>query len=98
MNLIQIPSNCAVSRRWVNVILLITVFFLPLHFHVATASSAQINQECSCVHGSRTQLGQIAPPLTSVVLVCDFAFLLDSQVAFIPQSVRSHLSRAPPAV
>ncbi|HYA27529.1 MAG TPA: hypothetical protein VEI95_01835 [Acidobacteriota bacterium] len=94
----QVSPNRAASRRWVNVFLLVTVFFLPLHFHIATASTAQISQECSCIHGSRTQLGQITPPLASVPLVGHVVISAFQQAAVISRSVSSHLSRAPPAV
>jgi hypothetical protein len=42
------------APRAVGVFLLLTVFFLPLHYHPANATS-QIHHECSCLHGARTQ-------------------------------------------
>jgi hypothetical protein len=44
-------------RRAINLTILLFVFFLPLHFHAITAGAAQITHECSCLHGSRTQVG-----------------------------------------
>lgn len=46
-------------------LLLFFVFFLPLHLHVG-AAPAQINKECSCAHGSRTQLALAPEPLELV--------------------------------
>jgi hypothetical protein len=43
-------------RRWVSALLFLSIFFLPLHIHVATAATAQLGKECSCVQGTRTQL------------------------------------------
>ena len=66
MQSIRLPTNTAASWRWISALLFLAVFFLPLHFHLATASTALINKECSCAQGSRTQLGQSAPPPASV--------------------------------
>jgi hypothetical protein len=41
-------------RRLVSALALIFVFFLPLHFHLSLG--AQLNKECSCLQGARTQL------------------------------------------
>ncbi len=43
-------------RRFVGLLLFLTVFLLPLHFHPLTVT-AQITKECSCLFGSRTQTG-----------------------------------------
>ena len=96
MKTIQFPSSCWVSRRWVNVVLLITVFFLPLHFHLASAIGAQINKECACVQGSRAQLGQIAPSVTSVAIVSAVAILTVFQEEFSSHFASTQHSRAPP--
>jgi len=84
-------------RRWIGVFLFLAIFFLPLHFHVATASTAQINKECSCLNGSRTQTGQIAPPTFSFPVACRFATFSIRQQSFVAASARKHSSRAPPA-
>ena len=98
MKSIQFTSACWVGRRWVNVVLLITVFFLPLHFHLATASVAQINKECACVQGSRAQLGQIAPSVASVALVSSAAILTVFQEECISHFASTQHSRAPPVL
>jgi len=92
----QPPTTNAVSWRWVSVFLFLTIFFLPLHFHAATAVSAQLNKECSCIQGSRTQLGQIAPPVTNVAIVSTVAILTDFPERFVSRFATTQHSRAPP--
>jgi hypothetical protein len=61
------------KRRLIGTGLLLFVFFLPLHSHLS--APAQVTKECSCVHGSRTQMGlgpvqiSAAPALLSSLLV-----------------------------
>lgn len=50
----------AVCRRWIGALLFLSIFFLPLHIHMATAASGQLSKECSCVQGTRTQLAPSA--------------------------------------
>jgi|SRR5262245_28621532 len=92
------PPTTVVSRRWISVFLFLAVFFLPLHFHFATASTGQINKECSCVHGSRTQLGQSTPPQASVPLASYLTSFPVLQESFDSRSVSTHSSRAPPVL
>lgn len=92
----ELPATVRHAQRWVGAILFLTVFFLPLHFHVATASNAQIKKECSCIHGSRTQTGQVAPLTVSVPVVCQVAIFSIHQESFVSRSVRNQFSRAPP--
>lgn len=42
------------ARRVAGALLLVAVFFLPLHFHFFTAVP-QVSKECSCYQGGRTQ-------------------------------------------
>jgi hypothetical protein len=44
------------SLGLVSLILFLTVFFLPLHFH-PVAATAHVIKECSCIHGTRTEMG-----------------------------------------
>ncbi|MGB7948441.1 MAG: hypothetical protein WCH75_12225, partial [Candidatus Binatia bacterium] len=41
--------------RLVSLLLFLTVFFLPLHFH-PVAATAHVTKECSCIHGTRTEM------------------------------------------
>jgi len=41
--------------RLVSLLLFLTVFFLPLHFH-PVAATTHVAKECSCIHGTRTEL------------------------------------------
>ncbi|HEY3169266.1 MAG TPA: hypothetical protein VGK57_18685, partial [Candidatus Binatia bacterium] len=73
-------------------------FSLPFHFHAASALTSQITKECSCVHGTRTQIG-----LTDVALQCEpllqFSLQESIQPQLIPQIVsRFQAIRAPPAL
>ena len=85
------------SRRWISLFLFLAIFFLPLHFHVATASTAQINKECSCLHGSRTQTGQVAASTFSGPVACRLSISSIRQQSFVAHSVSKYFSRAPPA-
>jgi hypothetical protein len=51
-------------RRLVSALALIFVFFLPLHFHLSLG--AQLNKECSCLQGARTQLAPSAAVQTII--------------------------------
>jgi hypothetical protein len=65
-------------RRAVSVATLLFVFFLPLHFHFSLTS--QVVKECSCVHGTRTQLAPhadsptVAPTLHGTVFITQYVF------------------------
>jgi hypothetical protein len=58
-------------RRAVSSATLLFVLFLPLHFHFSL--TGQIAKECSCVHGTRTQL---APQTVSTALVPTLQFTI----------------------
>lgn len=66
-------------HRLIGAILLVFLVFLPLHYHAVTATS-QVAKECSCVHGTRTQLvlhadsALVIPPLPSTVFPVLYAF------------------------
>ena len=83
--------------RLVSLLLFLTVFFLPLHFH-AVAATAHVTKECSCIHGTRTEMG-LAPvaldwtPPIRQVLYESFQPQLSS--GFI---ATFQLIRAPPAL
>jgi hypothetical protein len=49
------PRSKTGKLRLIGAGLLLFVFFLPLHSHFS--APAQLAKECSCVHGSRTQMG-----------------------------------------
>jgi hypothetical protein len=57
--------------RLVSLVLFLTVFFLPLHFHPVAATS-HVTKECSCIHGARTEMGMApvqldwTPPIRQV--------------------------------
>ena len=83
--------------RWFSVCLLLTVFFLPLHFHAISPIASQLTKECICLHGSKTQanLTSDAGACASVTVVGVVALV--TQVEFASESVRIPSSRAPPA-
>lgn len=91
----QRSPHCRSSKRWIGLFLFFTVFFLPLHFHVATAS-AQVTKECACVQGNQTQLGQIEQPLTAVEIASSDSILPLVKIHFVTFFARFQLSRAPP--
>lgn len=84
------------APRWLSVFLLLTVFFLPLHFHAVSAAASQITKECSCLHGSRAQAdlaGASSPGMPSPVVGAVESF---EQVGCVSRSIRIPSSRAPP--
>ncbi len=96
MDLAQLSFQIKHRQRCVGVLLLLTVFFLLFHFHPATASTAQINGECTCLHGTRTQIG-IAPVMVQLPL----PVLLVRYYSFEPRfvslnTVRFRSIRGPP--
>jgi hypothetical protein len=48
----------------VSVLLLLTVFSLPLHSH-PSETTGQVTKECSCIHGTRTEIGATPAPVDS---------------------------------
>lgn len=44
-------------RRALGILLVLACFSLPFHFHPATAASSHISNECTCLHGSRMEMG-----------------------------------------
>jgi hypothetical protein len=66
-------------HRLIGAILLAFLVFLPLHYHAVTATS-QLAKECSCVHGTRTQLvfhtdsPIIAPPIPATFFADQYVF------------------------
>jgi hypothetical protein len=65
-------------RRAVSLVALLFVFFLPLHFHLSL--TGQVAKECSCFHGTRTQLAPqvdaalIVPSLQVTLFAAHYAF------------------------
>jgi hypothetical protein len=81
-------------RRAISLTTLLFVFFLPLHFHAATAGAPQITHECSCLHGTRTQadltgVAGLWATLLPSVLHQSFESRIASQNAIAFQSIRA---------
>jgi hypothetical protein len=84
--------------RWISAFLFLSVFALPLHFHAASAVTSQVTKECSCLHGTRTQLGLVAVAIQSAPVVH-----LDLEQFLEPQCFSQIVAdlttiRAPPAL
>jgi hypothetical protein len=84
------------SPRWVSVVLLLTVFFLPLHFHASTAISSQLTKECTCLHGTRAQAHLSDTTVACISGVVRFTIVPIPEDQFDSQSVGRPSSRAPP--
>jgi hypothetical protein len=56
-------------NRWISAIVFVCVFALPLHFHAVSALTSQVTKQCSCLHGTRTQLGLVGVAIQSAPLV-----------------------------
>ena len=91
-------ASCSVAflRRSISVLLFLSVFFLPLHVHVATAVTSQITKECSCLSGSRTQLNPAASPQICAPILSHWAIALFPRDFFDSRSIRTRSPRAPP--
>ncbi len=90
-------SELALRRRSITIFLVLAVFFLPLHFHAATAA-ANINHECACLHGTRAQTG-VALVLVQWAVPVQFVLYQSLQSQLVSQVVTSFLSiRAPPVL
>jgi hypothetical protein len=82
-------------HRIVSILLLLTVFFLPLHFHSLTLTS-QVAKECSCFHGVKTQTA-----LGTAAAICtppfEFSFCSFPALQHCGSlAVRCYTIRAPP--
>jgi hypothetical protein len=58
------------SHRLLGLLLFVTVFFLPLHFHTPNIAP-QIAKECSCLSGTRTE-SALAPASGACVALFDY--------------------------
>ena len=88
------PSRLS-SRRGIGVLLLLTVFFLPLHVHAVTESS-RVSQECSCYNGGRTQLGFAPAPVTLVLTYGVVFSVIRRAETPLAVAAESESARAPP--
>ena len=84
------------APRWLSVFLLLTVFFLPLHFHAVSAAASQVTKECSCLHGSRAQAELASAPSIAVPLPVLGVVEPVEQFDFGSHSIRLPSTRAPP--
>jgi hypothetical protein len=92
---IQLLLQPGKRRRWVGLLLFLTVFFLPLHFHVI-ATASQLTKECSCLHGNRMQMAAAAAPSNLVaIFAAQPVVMMRLQVIGHGFTVRSS-TRAPP--
>jgi hypothetical protein len=92
------PSRLKTSAtpHWLSVCLILTVFFLPLHFHVTSAIASQVTKECSCVHGTRTQLATTAVAPQEALPV-EFTAVFIERETFISQRLTDpQKARGPP--
>ena len=86
----------SLSPRWLSGFLLLTILFLPLHFHSASAAVSQVTKECACLNGSRTEAGVAAVPEahTRLAVIGEVAPVV--QVKSGSLSIYIPSSRAPP--
>jgi hypothetical protein len=83
------------ARGLVGAALLVFVFFLPLHFH-AVDESRQLGHECSCIHGTRTQLGSAPSSVMAAVASAVFFVMAERVESLVSLAVESDSARAPP--
>lgn len=83
------------TRRLVGAVALLFIFFLPLHFHFSLTS--QVAKECSCIHGTRTQLVAPAGSPTIVPIFVAMRFAARYQVSWGGDWSGLQMVRGPPA-
>jgi hypothetical protein len=84
------------KRRLIGTGLLLFVFFLPLHSHLS--APAQVTKECSCVHGTRTQMG-LAPVQISAAAPLNIEFITTVEPRLYAwRAVTRQAIRAPPHI
>jgi hypothetical protein len=98
MNVPSFPFCSGLTRqRLVSAVLFFFVFFLPLHLHPYT-STPEVQKECSCLHGNRTQLGSL-PDLVPAAPLLWASFLVPQEpVLDFSCSFELRTIRAPPSI
>ncbi|HXG50540.1 MAG TPA: hypothetical protein VNN77_03925 [candidate division Zixibacteria bacterium] len=82
--------------RLLSLVLFLTIFFLPLHFHAPTLT-VQVVKECSCLFGTRTQAG-VVPAAGDLVPVFESRALLpENRFRTVRPAIAASHIRAPPA-
>lgn len=81
----------------IGALLFLTVFLLPLHFHSLTLA-AQVNKECSCYQGGRTQAGLAPDPVDLTPSLQPFVLSVYETRVFSWLSIDLHTIRAPPSI
>jgi len=82
------------THRLVSALALVFVFFLPLHFHFSLG--AQLNKECSCLQGARTQLAPSAAVQTIIPHFPAVQIASPRPRAWTGVAIRHQHVRAPP--
>jgi hypothetical protein len=83
--------------RLLSLLLFLTVFFLPLHFH-PVATTAHVTKECSCIHGVRTEMGMAPAQIDSTPLIQQVPYESFELQFFSGLVSTLQLIRAPPAL
>ena len=83
------------STAALSFLLLLSVFFLPLHYH-PLGTAAQITKDCSCVHGTRTEVGLTSASVGSTLVFTTFRLTGDIQDSTGSLLIASGHIRAPP--
>ena len=92
---VQLGKKNMTSRRLVGLCLFLTLVFLPLHTHGLT-ENPKVTKECSCLHGSRTQVGWF-PVATQWTAPIEFVLHQTFQLQLVSQVIAGFKSiRAPP--
>jgi len=85
------------TRQLIGAALLLTVFWLPFHFH-SFSPLPLINKDCTCDSGARTQLGLLHADTSLTPVIQAFAVVVLETYFFVPISTEPHVSRAPPTL
>jgi hypothetical protein len=85
------------TYRLIGALALFFVFFLPLHLHFFT-STAQVNKECGCYYGGRTQAGLAPVPANWTPTFQVSSVLVYEPQVFAWSSFDSYAIRAPPSI
>jgi hypothetical protein len=81
--------------RLIGAFFFLFIFFLPFHFHPIT-SVPELSHECSCVYGTRTQIGLGPAPLVLIVSASFSLVAFDTSEAPSKVDVEFESARGPP--
>ena len=85
------------QTRVVGAVLFLCIFLLPFHLHAYTATP-ELQKECSCLHGSRAQLGSLPDDAPTAPLLWISAVVIEGPGSYFSFLFELRTIRAPPSI